>query len=77
MDIKLELLKRRIWYMINNSLSMFEIDADEIADTTAIQVLDEIKKVIGNDDLDDFYAVEEIVCIFEKYGISAGGRHDF
>ena len=77
MDIKLELLKRRIWDMINNSLSMFEIDADEIADTTAIQVLDEIKKVIGNDDLDDFYAVEEIVCIFEKYGISAGGRHDF
>lgn len=77
MDIKLELLKRRIWYMINNSLSMFEIDADEIADTTAIQVLDEIKKVIGNDELDDFYAVEEIVCIFEKYGISAGGRHDF
>ena len=77
MDIKLELFKRRIWDMINNSLSMFEIDADEIADTTAIQVLYEIKKVIENEELDDFYVVEEIVCIFEKYGISAGVRHDF
>lgn len=40
-------------------------------------MLDEIVKVIRNDDIDDFFAVEEIVCIFEKYGISAGTRHDF
>ena len=25
----------------------------------------------------DFDVVEEIVCIFEKYNIDAGGRHDF
>lgn len=26
---------------------------------------------------DDFDVVEKIVCIFEKYNIDAGGRHNF
>ena len=54
-----------------------EINADEIADSVAIKALDEIKSLICNDELDDFDVVEKIVCIFEKYNIDAGIRHDF
>ena len=55
----------------------FEIDASKIADTTAIQMLREIQKVIHNEKYSDFDAIEEIVCIFERYEIDAGFRHDF
>ena len=54
-----------------------EIDASQIADSNAIQVLSEIQKVIQDENQSDFDAIEEIVCIFEKYKISAGFRHDF
>lgn len=77
MDIRLELLRGHISDLIKSRIDDLEINADEIANTTAIQMLDEIAKVIRNDDIDDFSAIEEIVCIFEKYDISAGGRHDF
>ena len=77
MDIKLELLKREITDIINNSLEDFGIDADEIANTTAINMLSEIKDIISDEDYSDFEAIEEIVCVFEKYKINFGGRHDF
>lgn len=77
MKIKVELLKNFICDMITGSILDFVIDADEIVNTAAINALNEIKEVIKNDDLDDFEVVEAIVRIFEKYNISAGGRHDF
>ncbi len=54
-----------------------DIDADKIADSTAITMLAEIQKIIKNDEYTDFDAIEEIVCLFEKYDISASPRHDF
>ena len=54
-----------------------QIDASEIADTTATTMLGEIQQVIKNQEYSDFEAIEEIVCIFEKYNIDFGGRHDF
>ena len=77
MDIRLELLRESVEDFVKSNFNSLEIDADEITNTKAIKMLDEIVKVIRNDDIDDFFAVEEIVCIFEKYGISAGTRHDF
>ena len=77
MNIKLELLQNAIFDAISEKLSYMEIDADKIADTTAISVLAEIKDIIQDDGISDFEAVEKIVCVFEKYRISAGGRHDF
>ena len=55
----------------------FEIDASEIADSNAIQILTEIQKLIQDEKQSDFDAIEGIGCIFEKYKISAGFRHDF
>lgn len=77
MNIKVELLKNYISDFINEKLEDFEIDASEIADTTAVQALSEIQKVIKNDSFSDFEMVEEIVCIFEKYNIDFGFCHDF
>ena len=77
MDIKLELLRNHITDFVNNKIEDFEIDASQIADTTAIQALNEIQKVIKDESYSDFEAIEEIVCIFEKYNIDAGFRHDF
>ncbi len=77
MNIKVELLKNYISDFINFKIEDFEIDASQIADTTAIQMLSEIQKVIKNDAYSDFEIVEEIVCIFEKYNIDFGNCHDF
>ncbi len=77
MEIKLELLRNYISDFIRLRIKDFEIDASQIADTTAIQALGEIQEVIKDDECSDFDAVEKIVCIFEKYNIDAGSRHDF
>ncbi len=77
MNIKLELLKSYIYDYIDSHLDDFEIDAKEIADTTAIKILSQIQEIIKNEDYDDFDAMEEIVSVFQRYGISCGSRHDF
>ena len=77
MHLKLELLKGAIFDAITTGLTCAEIDADEIADTTAIKALSKIKEIIQDDEKSDFDAIEAIVCVFEKYNICAGARHDF
>ena len=77
MNIKLELLRKHISDFVKHQIEDFEIDASEIADTTAIQILSEIQNVIREENYSDFEVVEEIVCIFEKYNIDAGYRRDF
>lgn len=77
MNIKVELLKNYITDFVKFRIQDFDIDASQIADTTATQVLTEIQSVVKNVDYSDFEAMEEIVCIFEKYNIDFGLRHDF
>ena len=77
MNIKLELLRDYITDFVRFRIEDFEIDASQIADTTAIKVLAEIQKVIQDENCSDFDAIEKIVCIFEDNKIDAGFRHDF
>ena len=77
MNIKVELLNNYISDFIKSRIEDFEIDASQIADTTATQMLSEIQNVIKNEDNSDFETVEKIVCIFEKYNVDYGSRHDF
>ena len=77
MNIKLELLRKYVSDFISNRIEDFDVDASQIANSTAVQMISEIQKVIKNEEYSDFDAVEEIVCIFEKYSIDAGSRHDF
>ena len=76
MNVKVELLKSYISDFINDKIDDFEIDASRIADSTATQMLSEIQKIIKDENYSDFEVVEEIVCIFEKYNIDFGYRHD-
>ena len=76
MNIKLELLKGSIHDIMDSRLADIVINADEIADTTAIKALSEIQNILASD-LDDFEIVEQIVCVFEKYNLNVGGCHDF
>ena len=69
MNIKKELLRSGIADFIANNLDEFEIDENEITNTVAINMLAEIQRVIRNEDYSDFDAIEEIVCIFEKYNM--------
>ncbi len=77
MDIKVELLKGYVSDFINGHINDFGIDADYIANTTAISLLSEIRDAIVDEGNTDFEVVEKIVCAFEKCGIDCGGRHDF
>lgn len=84
MNIKFELLSEAVTLIseaiaeiIMSKLETLDINADSIADTTAISILSEIQQIVQNDDMSDFYAMEAIVRIFEKYHINAGIRHDF
>ena len=77
MKIKTELLRKTIAEIVcQNMDDWLEIDANNIANTRAIEMIGEIQEVIKSE-MDDFEVVEEIVCIFEKNEISAGSRHDF
>jgi len=86
MDSKVELIvelcAREFGKCIKHNLetASVELDLSKIADTKAIQILSEIKSVLEKYDLmemNDFDTVENIVCIFEKHGISTGCCHDF
>ena len=76
MDIKVELLKDYVADYINQHINDFEIDANKIAESTAIKILGEIVNVLKNELYDDIDMIEEIVRTFERYGIDTGGCHD-
>ena len=77
MNLKLELIQSHITKMVKKMLEDDIVDYNIIADTNAIIILDKIKKIIADDSLSDFDAIEEIVCIFEEKSIDCGSRHDF
>ncbi len=78
MKMKLEIFAGAVSDAINKAIRYIHIDTNDVINSVALTVLDEIRAVIQNTEIeDDFDVVEEIVCIFEKYNIHAGGRHDF
>ena len=77
MNIKTELIQQHIADYITSRIEDFEIDADMIANSIAINILAEIQDILKNHNYSDFEIVEEIVCVFEKYKIDFGSCHDF
>ena len=52
----------------------------ELMDSAACRTLEEIRKVLDDERLDDqncFQRIEEIVRLYEKLGSDGGSRHDF
>ncbi len=77
MDIKLELLRGYVCDFVNNHIKDFDVDADKIADSRAIEILSQIQDIVRDDTIDDFCAMEKIVKIFDKYELEFAPRHDF
>ena len=77
MDLSLELLSSCLADYIQEELTLKNFNAKKLVDTKVTQILQEIQNVLAKEDLSDFQIVEEIVCIFEKNKLSAGGCHDF
>ncbi len=78
MDIKLELFAGAVSDAINSAIRYIHIDTDDVINSVGLAALNEIKCIIQNEEIeDDFFVVEEIVQVFEKYNIDTGGRHDF
>ncbi len=73
---KVDLIRRDVASFIASHIEEYVIDLDEIADTRATRIIEDIQHVLQNTK-DDFDIVEKIVCIFEENGISAGSCHDF
>ena len=77
MSVYSDLLAGGLCDYIKDELSFRKFDAKKVVNTKAVRILQEIQDVLADDLKSDFDVVEEIVCIFEKYNISAEGRHDF
>jgi len=55
-------------------------ELEKIVNGKCYEILCEIQKIVRDDTIDDpecFKKVEELVCLFEREGLGAGGRHDF
>ncbi len=77
MKVKTELLKSYVASRICDYMDdIIEFDANEIINTKALEILQEIQNIIQSD-MDDFEMIEEIVRIFERNKIDAGVCHDF
>ena len=77
MNIKIELLRNYISDFIKCKIEDFEMNASQIVDTAATNMLREIQSIIRNENYSDFDAIEEIVCVLQKNRIDSGFRHDF
>ena len=77
MEVHLELFAGVVSDAINQAIKHVHIDTNDI-NVVAISILQEIRAVIQDEEIeDDFFVVEKIVEIFEKYNIDTGWRHDF
>lgn len=77
MNLEIELLGNELSEAIKQYLLNSNINYDVIADTVSIKVLSEIQQILKNDCISDFDAIEQIICVFEKYNLDFGSRHDF
>lgn len=77
MNLEIELLGNVLSEAIKQYLLNSNINYDVIADTVSIKVLSEIQQILKNDCISDFDAIEQIICVFEKYNLDFGSRHDF
>lgn len=77
MELINELLCKDIGRSLIEYFNVIEIDCNKIVQTNALKALEEIKRMIHNDKLDDFMMIDEIAGVFMRYNIDTGGCHDF
>ena len=72
-----ELLYKELGRFLIENFEKTKFDYHTVIQTQALKALYEIQQTIQDETLEDFYVVEKIVCVLEKYGMNTGGRHDF
>ena len=77
MSLEIELLGNMLSETIKQYLLNLNINCDVIADAVSVKALSEIQQILKNDCISDFDAIEQIICVFEKYDLDFGSRHDF
>lgn len=61
-------------------LPKWKMSVDEMMELKCYQALNEIKKILEDESLDDsdcFERIEKIIAVFEKLGSGINERHDF
>ena len=80
MEHREELISNTLRANGENRILLSESDSGTLIEMECYRILEEIKKIIRDDDLSDkecFYRIEKLVCLFESNGIDSGARHDF
>jgi len=76
-DIKKELIVKVISDAIFKIIDLYGINFEDAISENSERILIKIAKIVADTELDDFSAMEEIVCLLEENGIDCGNRHDF
>ena len=61
-------------------LPKWKMNVEEMIEMKCYQALNEIKKILEDETIDDrdcFESIESIISVFEKLGIGINERHDF
>ena len=77
MDLVLELASEPVLQKIAEKVVDIKVDVNEVVQTTALTVLNEIKKIIGDESKGEFEKIENIVRVFENYNIDTNGCCDY
>ena len=77
MSVKEELLKTCFCEHMENLIAKYPVDLCAQINEKALSMLQEIQDIVSDKNIDDFELAEKIVCVFEKYNIDFGARHDF
>lgn len=77
MKVYTTLLKKLLVKSVWQSISQLKIEEyNSKIESEAVSILSEIQRILM-DEADDFEKVENIVLLFERYGLDCGGCHDF
>lgn len=76
MRICKELLYQELGRFLITNFDQFKFDYQQVVVSKSVQALNQIREVLQDDTLDDFYKIEAIVQIFEEYGIRTASCHD-
>ena len=78
----MEILQRMVANMISRGEVTVTLSSNTVKylDNRCFEVLERIRKIVADDELDDpecFQRIEQIVCELENIGVDCGSRHDF
>ena len=75
-----EIMDQAVRVLMERQRAALKEAAEQMANSACYRALDQIKRVIDDDRMDDptcFMRIEEIIHVYEQVGHRCGTRHDF